>query len=359
MKRVFSLLLVLALTLSLAACGDSSAKWQERYDLGQKYLTEGNYEEAILAFTAAIEIDPKNPEAYLGLADAYMGTGDRDAARKALEDGLSATGDAKIQERLDKMAEENAYGGTEFTCRSEYRPYEDFSAEDQRFIAALAEAAIAGDVDAARGLLGYWQEEETATIWNGYKLEFSGNQQKGDETESMSVNIQMRPENGMGYYLNLWAGSGDLWEARDVQYITCPCADWQWNGELTDTRSDDFFQTLSQQYGETHSSREESVTTGMVVNGLRSGTFTNRKHYVEEWSEYPQENEDTTAVRYLEYQDGRLISTAQETDDPDTWEKLITFSEDHSSLEIGKIYAICSDQRWDSLKNWALDVIYW
>ena len=86
-----------------------------------------------------------------------MGTGDRDAARKALEDGLSATGDAKIQERLDKMAEENAYGGTEFTCRSEYRPYEDFSAEDQRFIAALAEAAIAGDVDAARGLLGYWQ----------------------------------------------------------------------------------------------------------------------------------------------------------------------------------------------------------
>ena len=83
MKRVFSLLLVLALTLSLAACGDSSAKWQERYDLGQKYLTEGNYEEAILAFTAAIEIDPKRALAYVGRGRAYIASG-------ATEDNLAA-----------------------------------------------------------------------------------------------------------------------------------------------------------------------------------------------------------------------------------------------------------------------------
>ena len=83
MKRVFSLLLVLALTLSLAACGDSSAKWQEQYDLGQKYLTEGSYEEAILAFTAAIEIDPKRALAYVGRGRAYIASG-------ATEDNLAA-----------------------------------------------------------------------------------------------------------------------------------------------------------------------------------------------------------------------------------------------------------------------------
>ena len=53
MKRVLSLILALTLTLALAACGGKGG-WQEQYDLGQKYLTEGNYEEAIMAFTAAI-----------------------------------------------------------------------------------------------------------------------------------------------------------------------------------------------------------------------------------------------------------------------------------------------------------------
>ena len=82
MKRVFSLLLILALTLSLAACGNSNG-WQEQYDLGQKYLTEGNYEEAILAFTAAIEIDPKRAPAYVGRGRAYIASG-------ATEDNLAA-----------------------------------------------------------------------------------------------------------------------------------------------------------------------------------------------------------------------------------------------------------------------------
>lgn len=38
--------------------------YQEQYDLGMKYLTDGNYEEAIIAFTAAIELEPKNADAY-------------------------------------------------------------------------------------------------------------------------------------------------------------------------------------------------------------------------------------------------------------------------------------------------------
>lgn len=46
--------------------------WQEQYDLGMRYLSESNYEEAILAFTAAIEIDPNNALSYVGRAEAYV-----------------------------------------------------------------------------------------------------------------------------------------------------------------------------------------------------------------------------------------------------------------------------------------------
>ena len=84
MKRISSWLLTLALVLGLCACGQSAqAKWQEQYDLGVRYLSEGNYEEAIIAFTAAIDIDPKRPEAYIGRGDAYALSGDT-------EDNLSA-----------------------------------------------------------------------------------------------------------------------------------------------------------------------------------------------------------------------------------------------------------------------------
>ena len=77
-SRVLSWLLTLALFLSITGCDSGSGEnsWQEQYDLGVRYLSEGNYEEAIIAFTAAIEIDPKRPEAYVGRGGAYIGSGE-------------------------------------------------------------------------------------------------------------------------------------------------------------------------------------------------------------------------------------------------------------------------------------------
>ena len=95
MRRFTTLLLTALLLLSLVACGAKDA-WQEQYDLGMRYLNDGNYEEAVIAFTAAIEIDPKRPEAYLGAAEAYRGMGDADSARKILEQGYAATNDSSL-----------------------------------------------------------------------------------------------------------------------------------------------------------------------------------------------------------------------------------------------------------------------
>lgn len=79
MKRIKMMCFLLALLGLLSACSahsvdaeeQSAPTWQSRYDLGVRYLSDGRYEEAILAFTAAIEIDPKNAQAYEQRGDAY------------------------------------------------------------------------------------------------------------------------------------------------------------------------------------------------------------------------------------------------------------------------------------------------
>ena len=150
MKKIGRIWLIFMIVSCLAACGQSAqGSWQEQYDLGVRYLSEGDYEEAILAFTAAIEIDPRRPEAFvgrgdayvrsgataehltaaqedyeaaialdemlsgawLGLADVYIKQGDWDAARATLEAGYAATGDAGLGERLEQLDKEAPDGG--------------------------------------------------------------------------------------------------------------------------------------------------------------------------------------------------------------------------------------------------------
>lgn len=91
MKRAISVLLGVIMSVMLCACGQKASAWQEQYDLGVRYLSEGNYEEAIIAFTAAIDIDSKRTDAYIGRGDAYIGSGETEEnLAAALEDYQSA-----------------------------------------------------------------------------------------------------------------------------------------------------------------------------------------------------------------------------------------------------------------------------
>lgn len=101
-KLLLPFLLIIA--IGLDACSQNQeAQWQEQYDLGIRYLSEGNYEEAIIAFTTAIEIDPKMSETYLALGNLYIELGDYEAAAKILEQGVSNTNDTSLQELLDDV----------------------------------------------------------------------------------------------------------------------------------------------------------------------------------------------------------------------------------------------------------------
>ena len=104
MKRMLNSMLLFAFLVGLSACGQSvEAQWQEQYDLGVRYLSESNYEEAIIAFTAAIEIDSRQVAAYEQLSYAYQEIGDLDRSIEVLQTGYEATGDDGLLERLELL----------------------------------------------------------------------------------------------------------------------------------------------------------------------------------------------------------------------------------------------------------------
>ncbi|MCX4374914.1 MAG: tetratricopeptide repeat protein [Lachnospiraceae bacterium] len=109
---------------------DSTVSAQEHIDLGRIYLTELSYEKAVLEFTEAIEIEPLNADAYLGLAEAYVGMGDTEKAAEVLEEGYGKTGD----ERFKSMLEELLLHDTEET--TSYAPEETIAVNSETETAA-------------------------------------------------------------------------------------------------------------------------------------------------------------------------------------------------------------------------------
>ena len=82
MKKEFTVIIfgttitLVAIIVAIIVIGNKTAPSRElskALDLGNKYLTEQNYEEAVIAFNRAIEIEPTNVDAYLGIADSYIG----------------------------------------------------------------------------------------------------------------------------------------------------------------------------------------------------------------------------------------------------------------------------------------------
>ena len=156
MKRIKMICFLLALLGLLSACSahsvdaeeQSAPTWQSRYDLGVRYLSDGRYEEAILAFTAAIEIDPKNAQAYEQRGDAYwelaqsaQGSEQTDAYRSAAEDYESAMQWGSETDELYRRAADAYYGAQDYEKAESY--YEKLLEKDEDVLARLIECSRA------------------------------------------------------------------------------------------------------------------------------------------------------------------------------------------------------------------------
>ncbi len=144
-KMIITLMIVVAsavaavLLLSFAFVNRSRAtRLQESLDLGRRYLNEENYKEALIAFSKAIEIDPKCEEAYLGAADSYVGMGDYKSAEELLKKGMEEIQNSVLLQKQqagveDRLREEE----TERKSREAFnRVVSDYKAQTADYAAA-------------------------------------------------------------------------------------------------------------------------------------------------------------------------------------------------------------------------------
>ena len=212
MKRIFCLFLTIVFMTGLAACGQSvEEQWQEQYDLGVRYLSEGNYEEAIIAFTAAIEIDPKRAEAYVGRGDAYIGSGETEERLAA------ALADYEKALDLDKTLVDAWVGiANVYISMGEY----------DKAIEIVHNGVIETDDETLKSKLEEIQEQfmpsqiTVLTRQSFIKYDYIKSGNYGDENEfTEGVHIYQYDEEGYLTHMESWLCSYEPWTDESDEWI--------------------------------------------------------------------------------------------------------------------------------------------
>ena len=113
--------LVIAIAITSVFLLSPSASYTRKVREAENLVEEGDYENAVLAYQEAIEKDPDNVEAYLGLANLYEKNGEISLAVAILEQGYARTHSAQIKVLLNQMVEteEETVGSETLTFNDE------------------------------------------------------------------------------------------------------------------------------------------------------------------------------------------------------------------------------------------------
>lgn len=275
-----------------------SRQFRTQLDLGYKYLENLEYEQAIVAFEAAIEIDPKNVEAYKCLVDTYIQMGDDQLAIEAAQRAYDETEDEWFLRIIDELsetdeqveivmdedgdaksspeAEINELNYIPIEKRSNYVDYDNLSSGEQQFVDIMFNAMINENFDKihSMSISQYFDPKAFYTFYNGYKIYVRYTDQLVliDEGNEEILEMEIRPENGVGYSLQYDTYTGwrnDLQGNRGykdnytLEWGRCNCSNWVFSGEgydYTYSFESDGFEHIS-------------TCSGTIVDGLRDGVW--------------------------------------------------------------------------------------
>lgn len=222
--------------------------------LGERYLSELNYEQAVAQFLKVIEIEPMNERAYVGTAEAYVGLGQTENAIAILERGLEALPESEAIKRMLKdlipepepEPEQQNNDGTE-----------QISDNVQEYLQQLYALCEAGDKEQIMAAVRTGEFEDIASL--SYESEplfyspFSG----ADNKNGKGLGIYSGEYLYFGNYAENERNGEGIWMTALNNYIF----EGLWSGDKPNG------------YGEERSGKKDSVSTytGNLADGLWHG----------------------------------------------------------------------------------------
>ena len=99
MKRKLFAAAALCLVLLTVCSAVADFRVNRQLDLGEKYLIEEEYDKAMLAYSKALDIEPKEMEAYRGLSDVFTAQKDLESSVNVLKKALAVADDLSSSEK--------------------------------------------------------------------------------------------------------------------------------------------------------------------------------------------------------------------------------------------------------------------
>lgn len=296
-KKLLSVLpatgvILIAVIAGIAIYNTPANRLSRQMDLGNRYLEEGNYEHAVIAFDEAISIDPMSAEAYIGKAGAYLGMDDyeqaaevyvaafaampdsekmKDAAEKffldyakkyidsgnieravsILEEGYKLTGRESLHNKAEKLRQEEEVKKEEAKREEENsrwkNPRIEVDEETQEFISQMIDLCEQENYEEVSNILldercigklnnyssvinGINRGKTINTFCSGYSVYISAADMV---PEGNTVDFVCIPKDGRGYmvYRELGTGQNDIrWDSWG--YLICPVVEYKLNGSF-------------------------------------------------------------------------------------------------------------------------------
>lgn len=151
-------------------------KYYKQMQSARQHMLDGDYEQVIADYKAAIELRPEDVDAYIGLVQAYMDNGQYVEASETANLGLTATRDKRLEELVQQIMEKRFTRGNDGEDKSGTGEYFVVAGEDSEKLALRTSMLDAFSDYCYQEILDNYGDSSVSYVSAdvGYKFKFRG-----------------------------------------------------------------------------------------------------------------------------------------------------------------------------------------